>query len=350
MGAIPTTIDQITPAWLSEATGLGVEAAEVEQIGVGIGVSSALYRLHLTGSGCPATVVVKLPALAEEAVFTSTVLRMYTREAGFFRELATEAPLRVPGCLHHSVDPDTSHFVLVMEDLGSLRPVDQVVGMAVGDAERAVDGLARWHATWWGRADGLAESGLTVSLGDEIYKAVLPMVFGEGWDKMLAEGVPVPAALQDVAPRWSAAMPRLLDGLAAAPTTMIHGDYRADNLFFDDDDGQVATVDFQLIGTGHGAYDLAYFVTQSLTSADAAAHERSLFDRWAGALERHGVSGDELAGAWDAYRAAALFCLVYPVVAWRGMDVTDPRQLGLATTMLERFDRAVAALDLADLL
>lgn len=349
MGAIPTTIDEITPGWLSEATGLDVEAAEVEQIGVGIGVSSALYRLHLTGPGCPATVVVKLPALAEEAVFTSTVLRMYTREAGFFRELATEAPLRVPGCLHHSVDPDTSHFVLVMEDLGGLRPVDQVVGMAVGDAERAVDGLARWHATWWGRADELAESGLTVSLGDEIYKAVLPMVFAEGWDKMLAEGVPVPAALQDVAPRWSAAMPRLLDGLAAAPTTMIHGDYRADNLFFDDD-GQVATVDFQLIGTGHGAYDLAYFVTQSLSSADAARHERPLFDRWTAALAGQGVAAGDLANAWDAYRAAALFCLVYPVVAWRGMDATDPRQLALGTSMLERFGRAAGDLDLTDLL
>ncbi len=58
-------------------------------------------------------------------------------------------------------------------------------------------------------------------------------------------------------------MPGLLDGLAEAPTTMIHGDYRADNLFFEAD-GTVAALDFQLIGTGRGAYDLAYFVTQSL--------------------------------------------------------------------------------------
>ena len=38
----------------------------------------------------------KLPALDEAAVFTSTMLRMYTREAGFFGELAHQAPLRVP--------------------------------------------------------------------------------------------------------------------------------------------------------------------------------------------------------------------------------------------------------------
>src|SRR5688572_10684225 len=176
MGGIPGSIDDITPEWLAEATGLDVQDAAIERIGVGIGVSSALYRARLTGTGCPATVVVKLPALDEAAVFTSTVLRMYTREAGFFAELAHRAPLRVPTCHHSSIDHDTSQFVLVMEDIGGLRCVDQVAGMSIADGERAIDGLAAWHATWWGQAEDLAERGLTVSLGDEIYKAVLPMV------------------------------------------------------------------------------------------------------------------------------------------------------------------------------
>ena len=58
----------------------------------------------------------------------------------------------------------------------------------------------------------------------------------------------------------------------------------------------------------------------------------------------------DLTSAWEDYRIAALFCLVYPVVAWRGMDASDPRQMGLAETMLERFDRAVDELDLESLL
>jgi aminoglycoside/choline kinase family phosphotransferase len=276
------------------------------------------------------------------------VLRMYTREAGFFGELAERAPLRIPACHHTSVDRETSEFVLVMEDIGDLRAVDQIEGMSIPDAERAVDGLARWHATWWGQGPALAEAGLTVSLGDEIYKAILPLVFGEGWAKLQAE-VEIPEAIQAVGPRWVEAMPRLLDGLAEEPTTMTHGDFRADNLFFEPD-GSVAAVDFQLIGTGRGAYDLAYFVTQSITSEDASEHEQALFDRWIAALAAAGVPEEDLATAWDDYRAAALFCLVYPVVAWRGMDAGDPRQTSLASTMLERFDRAVAELDLEALL
>jgi aminoglycoside phosphotransferase (APT) family kinase protein len=173
-------------------------------------------------------------------------------------------------------------------------------------------------------------------------------VFGEGWEKVTAQ-CEVPASILEVGPRFSAAIEGLLQALASGPTTMIHGDYRGDNLFFEPD-GSVAAVDFQLIGTGSGAYDLAYFITQSLEVDVAATHERALFDRWCGDLAARGVPEGDLAGMWDDYRKAALFCLVYPVVASRGMDLDDPRQHELVDCMLRRFDRAVGQLDLVELL
>ena len=349
MATIPASIDDVTAEWLGEVTGLSVEAIGIEQIGVGVGVSSALYRVHLDcGSGLPTSVVVKLPALDDAAVFTSTVLSMYRREVSFFNELATAAPIRVPICHHASVDAD-SHFVLVMEDLGEHRAVDQLTGMSLPDAQAAVDGLARWHATWWGKAEALAEAGVTLSLGDPIYPAVVPMVFDEGWDKIVGAGIPMPPSIQAVRPGFNAAIPHLLSDLATAPTTMIHGDFRADNLVFCDD-GAVAAFDFQLIGTGSGSYDLAYFVTQSLDNDLATSEERGLFDRWTAGLVAGGVPEGDLGRLWEDYRKAALFCLVYPVVASRGMDLDDPRQRGLVECMLHRFERAVAELDLAELL
>ena len=349
MGGFPTSVEQITPAWLAEVIGSPVESADIEQIGAGIGVMSALYRVQLTGSGCPKTVVVKLPALAEESVFTSTVLRMYLREGAFFTELASQAPVRVPACHHSTVDPEGSQFVLVMEDLGHLRVVDQVKGMQITDAERAVDGLAAWHATWWGRALELAERGVTVSLGDPIYKAVLPMVFAEGWEK-LGKELTIPPAIQEVGPRWTAVMPGLLDDLATEPTTMVHGDWRADNLLFEPD-GSVAALDFQLIGTGRGTYDLAYFITQSLDRADAAAARAGASSTAGGRPSRRPASRP-LTTAPPGRTTARPPCSASCTPWWRGAAWTPaiPARSVSPSTMLERFDRAVAELDLAELL
>jgi hypothetical protein len=349
MAAIPANIGEVTSGWLSEVMGLPVTGCRSEQFGVGIGVSSALYRVHLEGDGVPPTVVVKMPALDPAAVFTSTVLRMYLREAHFFRDLAASSPIRVPGCFHTAVDEETSAFVLVLEDMGSLRCADQITGMAIGDAEHAVDELAGWHARFWGKADAMAEEGLTVRLGDPIYPAILPMVFAEGWDKVTAEIEGIPREILDVGPRFSDAIPHLLNDLDQAPTTLAHGDYRADNILFDVD-GTCVLLDFQLIGTGSGAYDLAYFVTQSLDADIAGKHEQALFDRWRDGLVKGGVPEADLERMWEDYRKAALFCLVYPIVASRGMDLTDRRQHDLVCVMNSRFSRAVDQLSLTDLL
>lgn len=349
MSTIPSTIDEVTPAWLSDVAGLSCDQARVEQIGVGIGVSSALYRLHVSGNGCPDSVIVKLPALDQAAVFTSTMLRMYIREVAFFRRLAPQVPVRVPRFYHGEVDEETSRFVIVMEDLSSLRTVDQLQGMEIGDVEKAVDALAAWHATWWGRADHLVDEGVAVSLGDPVYPAVLPLVFAEGWQKMSA-GMDVAPSIGAIAPRFGDAIAGLLEDLSQPPRTLLHGDYRADNILFDDD-GEVVLLDFQLTSTGSGAYDLAYFITQSLAPEVAEANERALFDRWREGLRARGVPQDELGeDLWLRYRKAALFCLVYPVVACRGMDLSDRRQRALLDSMNTRFARAVEQLDLDTLL
>ena len=351
MGAhIPSSIGDVNQAWFKSALGWEVDSIDCGQIGSGIGVSSALYRCKLSGPNCPSSVIVKLPALDEAAVFTSTMLRMYIREANFFRDLIHQMPINVPVGFLSEVDEETSKFVVVMEDLGSLRIVDQNVGMTIEDARKSIDAVARMHAKWWGEGDALAEAGVTVSLGDPIYPAVLPFVFGEGWDKLMAE-MTLPPAILEIGPHFSEAIPKLLSSMVVGPNTMCHGDYRADNLLFNENSEPVA-IDFQLLGSGTGAYDIAYFVTQSLAPDIASKHERELFDQWVTALVAHGapaalVDSDAL---WMHYRTAALFCLAYPVVASRGMDLSDPRQRTLIEVMTNRFDRAVRELNLAELL
>ena len=90
---IPSSIADIDASWMAAAVGQPITGVNHEQIGEGVGVSSAVYRSTLEGGDLD-SVVVKLPALAEEAVFTSTVLRMYIREVRFFENLAHQSPIR----------------------------------------------------------------------------------------------------------------------------------------------------------------------------------------------------------------------------------------------------------------
>lgn len=344
---IPASADEVTVEWLNSVIDFDIASARNELIGVGIGVTSAVYRVHLEGPSCPESIIMKMPALDEAAVFTSTVLRMYHREVGFYNQLAHQSPIRVPEGYYGIIDEDTAQFVLLIEDLGEKRCVDQVIGMDLADAEHAVDELAAWQAPWWRRADPILDRGLGLSIGDPIYPAVLPMVFNEGWEKVTG-AFDLPASIRGVGEKWVGGFEALLQEMAEEPVTLVHGDYRADNMLFDDD-GSLVLLDFQLIGTGTAAYDLAYFTTQSLDADTAADHERELFDRWIEGLRAGGVPEEDLGHQWDHYRKAALFCLCYPIVASRGMDFDDPRQLALVECMNTRFTRAVEQLQLAEL-
>jgi hypothetical protein len=356
---LPAGIDEITPEWMTAALtdggtidGALVTDLDATRMGEGVGTASALYRVGLSydppGSG-PDQVVVKLPAFDETAHFTSTVLRMYAREVHFFTEVAPTCPIRVPQCHFGAVDAEGARFAVVMEDMGDQRIVDQIEGIGPDDAGRAIDELAEQHGVWWGRGEDLAEMASVVPLDDPMYPAILPTVFTEGWEKVTAE-LEVAPAIAEVAPRFPDAIEGLMARLSEPPVTFIHGDYRADNMFFDRDDGSMVLLDFQLGGRGVGPYDLAYFATQSATSVVRRAHEQEWFGRYCDGLEQAGGADVDRDRLWDDYRHAALFCLVYPIVAARGMDLDNPRERDLVDAMNDRFGTAVTDLDLAELI
>jgi hypothetical protein len=345
---IPNGPDGLTPQWFEENLGWKVTAVDVVEIGAGIGVSSAVYRATLTGDDIPASVVVKLVAIDPAAAFTSQVLKFYKREVQFFERLADDAPVRTPHGYFGEVTDDDGNFVVVMEDLGGNRMIDQTAPMSIEDAHRVIDAIADWHAKWWNRTDGYCEAQLAVALSDPIYPAMLPGLFDEGWTKLNATPACVPhEALQPIGAAFSAIVGSLLQRLSTGPSTLLHGDVRADNIMFDAADEPIF-MDFQILGVGSASYDVAYFITQSL-DVDAD-EERALFDRWCARLEANGVPAADLDLLWEQYRVAATFCIVYPVVACRGMDLEQPREVALVNTMLGGFERAARDLDLASTL
>jgi aminoglycoside phosphotransferase (APT) family kinase protein len=141
-----------------------------------------------------------------------------------------------------------------------------------------------------------------------------------------------------------------------APQTVAHGDFRADNLMFDDTTtgrDHVGILDWQIAYRGGGIGDIAYLTTQSMTVENRRAHERALVAIWYEALSA--ALGDQptgytLADAWDGYRSATGFLTVYPVVAGGGMDPSNERGLQLVTEMATRAFTAAVDLDATSLI
>ena len=347
-----------TPAWLTKVLhGSGAlpptaRVAEVaaEQFAQGSGLLSELFRLTPTyeGGDGPRTVILKLPTSEPNMRGVADALGFYARELRFYRELATAAPFRTATCHVALADDATTDFVLVLEDLAHLTPLDQVVGCDWDQAQHCIDHLAEFHAQWWGhkRLPDLATTFLPTF--NPMYVAVLPQLYEPGW--AIAKEVAADEFTDDVLAfgnRWSELCGSMLEGLVE-PTTLIHGDWRSDNLFLDARDGghELTAIDFQITGTGAGVSDLAYFVSQSLEPEVSHGRNREICDGYVRRLAERGIDLDP-DQAWQQYRLALCFCLTYPVTAFQSWPDLPDRGRDLVRSMLRR---ALAAIHDADAL
>ena len=279
---VPATLDDLTAAWLSVALERPVEGLVVEPFGEGVGFLGDIARLHLDyGSGhggeAPSTMVAKLPTQDPGGLAVGRMLSAWARESRFFADLAPRCPARVPACYYNGADPAAGRWALLLEDCGPGLPTDQVRGATLEQATAAVVELGRFHANWFDQpraAEWLPgfDRGPLSGLQDVVEHAVPTFVTRYG------DRVPGPTVdwLRRFAPRlaaWS-------DGEARHPLTVVHADYRLDNLIFAED-GTMTILDWQTALVGQGAMDLASFLATSLSVEHRRAWEKELVAQYA---------------------------------------------------------------------
>jgi aminoglycoside/choline kinase family phosphotransferase len=359
---LPLTPEEVTPEWLTDALRQGgalpagrVTAVASKVIGDGVGLLGQVARLTLTtepAGVAPATIVGKFPAVAPENREVCRQYGIYEREVGFYQRVAHTVPIRTPKVYAASYDPETGRYVLLLEDLREGRLGDQLAETTLDEAEAAVDAAAALHAAWWGRPEltghtWMAEADAPVwMMVQDTYRASWPGFIERAGHRLSPY-------VRDVGERLADALPALRRRFAAGPQTVVHGDYRRDNLFFDVPDAPhgVAAIDWQLVMRGRGIYDVAYFLTQSVPPEFRRAHEAALVDRYLLQLAKHGVTGYSPSEAWADYRAVALYFFLSPVAWLSGdLDVSNERGLALATAFLDRSMSAIHDLQLGDVL
>jgi len=292
----------------------------------------------------PATVVIKLPTLDITArTHLCEDLEMYLREIRFYEEIGVANPLRPARHYFAAFDAATHDFVLVLEDLGRLRLADQLVGCSAEDAASVIDAIARHHAYWWDNYR-LASLPWLMEYNSPSFIAAITQNYAVAWSKCLERvGADLSPAVREFGARFQSLIPWFLDQVTRRPCTFLHGDLRVDQLFFavSPDDPPVTALDWQLAGRGRGAYDLGYFLGQSLTIDDRRSSEDALLDRYAKRLSEYGIDYPQEELLYD-YRLATAWCFIYPVMAEGRIEIINERNRKLARTMMTR---GVAALE-----
>ncbi len=317
--SFPAAPVEITIDWLTSALRVSgaisgtttISHSVVEAIGDLGGVNGETYRIRIEyahGEG-PRSLIAKFPVDRPGARRTAAFQRWYEREVSFYTTLAATSEMRVPACFAASIDAN-GDYVLLLEDLHALHDGDQLAGCSVEQAREAVRAIARLHARWWNApppvSDAMPETTVGVDRAERVRNA-LERVSIRATDRGL-----LPPAVAVHMPRFVEAYVALLERMASAPVTVIHGDYRLDNVFFDEamprGEGvtSVAVIDWQFLCRCRGMYDVGYFLGLDLDPADRRAHERDLIASYLEVLRERGVEGYGAAEAWDDYRRALL--------------------------------------------
>jgi aminoglycoside phosphotransferase (APT) family kinase protein len=347
---VPGAIDAVTTGWLSEVLQAGdtvskaltVQSFRVERIAQDTGFSSLLYRLHLTGGAdVPSTVIVKLPA-ESEARWAMDLLGGYRRELSFYRHIAGRAPIATPRVYAAGMAQDSADFVLVLEDLEDWENADHVAGLSMHRARLCIEQLAGMHA--WSvtaaDADALEEF---PSLDAPSTREILLPAFELGWRVYRDHStVPIPAAVAEYAERFAEFAPQALAALAVRPM-LLHGDIRADNMFFDGD--ALKIVDFQFAARGAGVTDIGYLISQGLPTEVRRGHDEELVREYLAQLAERGVTDYSFDEAWQHYRFAVAYLMLLPVITLVGWDALPERSRALCLKLTER---AVATIDDVD--
>ncbi|MEX2293269.1 MAG: phosphotransferase [Acidimicrobiales bacterium] len=355
MSAIPLLTDPaaVTAEWLTDvlrasgalSTGR-VVTVDHELFGAGMVGDNARFHLTYEGGTGPATIVGKFPTADEVSRNATTLTRTYEVESRFYQDLQARVDITTPATHLSLLDVEANEFVLIMEDLAPAQPGDQIEGCGLEAARVSVLELAKLHAPLWGDS----ALGEMVWLdrwtpdNETFYLQLLPMLHGGFNERYGTRLAPELRAAGD------AVVARLSDYISYRPDplTVVHGDYRLDNLLFDGA-SRVVAVDWQTVTRGPALTDVSYFLGTSPTPDVREVHEGAVVREYHDALVARGVTGYDWDRCWHDYRRFAFAGYLMAVGASMLVAPTDRGDL-MFLAMAERSCRMALHHDTLSLL
>jgi hypothetical protein len=294
---IPQGPEALTAPWFNRTVAARhplIPAARALTVDNGVrqGMMSRVCRITPAYAGpaeaAPQSFIVELAAADPEMRQREANRQAALKEVRFYQTLAARIDVRTPACYLADVDFESGYHVLVLEDLVTLAQRLPESGCLQREAERAVDALARLQAAWWGR--GELEGLEWLKQPERLNPAEVRARHRRWWPAFREIAGPLlPEELLTFGDRLGDRFADLMNRLLfEPPRTLRHGDFSLSNLFFAAE-GPPVVIDWQMLSRGKGAWDLAWFLGQSLTIEQRRAWEADLLDRYRRALIGGGV-------------------------------------------------------------
>jgi len=347
---IPAGPDEVTAEWLTGVLGEHAHRVVIDAVAVtpvGTGQTGATYRIavkYAVPADLPDSFVIKLPA--QEQAVRERVALSYRSEHAFYTAVADTVAVPLPRCYFCAYED--SDFALLLADMAPAQQGDQIRGCSAEEAQLAVTALAGLHGPRWCDPAWLSFDGTVMPKPDEATARGLGDITRLAATTTI-EKIGARLSQEDRATVLEAA-DLIADWLLGAGDrfSILHGDYRADNLLFDAQRGEVTVVDWQTLAVGLPARDLAYFIGTSLQPTERARHEHALVEAYHRALTGYGVTDYDAESCWQDYRFGML---QIPLISTLGFAFSAATERGddMMVTMLERGSRAIRELGTLEL-
>jgi aminoglycoside phosphotransferase (APT) family kinase protein len=345
--SLPRSPADITASWLSKVLRTAIAGVNVDPIGTG--QTGATYRVIATYAQAvelPSSFVVKLPS--QDDTVRERVAPAYRAEHAFYREVAHTVAVPLPTVYHCAIDRDGVDFVLVMADMAPAVQGNQIAGCTPVQAQLAVEALAGLHGPRWCDPAWLEFSDAPMPKPDRDFARGMGELVHWATDVTIESlGDRLPSEDQDTLLEVTG----LIEGwllLEADRFTLLHGDYRIDNMLFDLADTTITIVDWQTLTVGLPARDLSYFLGTSLQPELRKMHEHRLVSQYHDALRAHGVHDYPDTECGRDYRLGMLQIPLLTTLGFATSAATD-RGTDMVVAMLHRGCRAIRELDTLDL-
>lgn len=182
--------------------------------------------------------------------------------------------------------------------------------MTAAQAALIVEQLAYFHAHFWNKVDPSPSYQWLANpvrrLEDLLGTAFAVPLMKRGLRRV---GSLIPPHLHAPAIHYARHRRKAMRFLSEGSQTLIHHDCHPGNLFWHK--SQPGFLDWQLVRTGEGISDVAYFLATALSPEIRRLHEANLLSSYVRILMNNGVAGIDLASQLQRYRAH----LVYPFEA-----------------------------------